>query len=1476
MDNIRKSFIAVAVLTFLYGLYYWGIPALINIEKRMPTIEEKILDKTGYKISIEKPYVKMGLVPSVWLMAEDVSLINDDGSKALFLEHSALKIHLLPLLFGKIHIGNFSSDRIDINLIYTKDSKLKLGQYELKQLPDSKMTLSKAYFRIGNYKISLNDTKQNKQILLDGSYRTIDEFQNNKRIKLSTFANLYVNKKASEIMADIDIKLPINRISEDQFKINGRISNLNLADFSEYAKALPNSKIDALSGIINLIADTTTKPDKHKNVFAKITVDKLGIFQKEKAKSIYCDNKIEIKTDIDTIKNGINIRNLKILSKGINLNTTGKITGLDAKMPHLNLNVSINNSRTESFIPLLPGEDDLLEEINFYALKNNYFYGDITGNLTIKGKADTADITGKILVTEGYLNNPLPNKTEKATIRLTFNGQKMLMDVRVPASKKETVLVNGEVELYGNKNADLLIKSTPEVDLKIAQTVLNPLHEILNFDLGPVPIMDIKGTGNINLHVIGTRKNPHGWGEFNFKNTTASFIDIHNMTLQNGAGRLVFNDDNTHFQTTSATLYGKNVKVDGTCTLKGVLNFNIEAMQQNLEDLLKIVKSSPMLADIQKLVAPIDSAKGQANLNLNITGTVVDVNDVAFNKNIFAKGKIDLTSASIRAQGLNLSNIAGKIDFNNLDANIDLKSDLDESKLKITGKIKEQIANINIISDRFVLKDALKIIALKLPYSNDIGKIHTSFAANYSGKIDKIETDKLSVKGKIYASKSQNLSIENAKFDLTNANLRFSTLKGIFKGSPYNINIKASNILNKKQSIDGNFSIQNFDLANLEDLAKYFAPNHNEIKDLKGKINLRGQIKNNAIYTNTNLKNISFTYTPANIKMTFLSGDVELRNDTIILNKISTKLGEMPIFADGKIYNLNKNPLLNLYVNAKPTQEFVDQFFNNRSVYPVKIKGDINFSSYLSGTLNALRNKSQLKISENSSIYYMGATLGNNNLNENSSSNAVNLALDGIIYPTGLKINNLQYDQLIPSQNNKLFTKPQLNASGNIGFLKNNDVKFYNFRVKTKQPTDAKIFNIIFRKPLMKQGIFTSDIVINGTATAPLILGKLNLNSIDVPLFDATINDIDVDFKKDLIYVNSKGTILTNGLNIEAIMKNNPNPPLVFENIKINLDNLDLNKITSTLQEYEAASSRNPLSGNAPNIDIIEQLIIKNANINAKNIKIKNLNATDFSSVLSLNKDGLLNVSDFKFHIADGTVKGNLNYNVKNNFAGIIMDIQKANAQIISETLFDLKGQIYGYLTGNINLSCVGQSHDSCMSTLQGNTTFNVTDGKMPKLGSLEYLLKAGNLIKGGITGLSINGIIDLITPYKTGNFDSISGQIHIQNGIADNIQIFSAGKDLNMYLKGSYNFTNLIADMQIFGALTKNFSTLFGKIGNASLNTLFNTIPGINVSEAPSVLTDDLKKIPNNEDNTSRIFAVDIYGDINGDDYVKSFKWLK
>lgn len=214
----------------------------------------------------------------------------------------------------------------------------------------------------------------------------------------------------------------------------------------------------------------------------------------------------------------------------------------------------------------------------------------------------------------------------------------------------------------------------------------------------------------------------------------------------------------------------------------------------------------------------------------------------------------------------------------------------------------------------------------------------------------------------------------------------------------------------------------------------------------------------------------------------------------------------------------------------------------------------------------------------------------------------------------------------------------------------------------------------------------------------------------------------------------------------------------------------------------------------------------------------------------------------------------------------------------MSEALFDLKGQVYGSVNGEFNLNCTGASQEQCFRTLSGEGTFEIADGKMPKLGSLEYLLKAGNLLKGGFTGLSINSLIDLITPLKTGNFDSISGNIHISEGTADKINIYSDGHDLNMYMTGSYNLLTSIADMKIYGSLSKNITTVFGKIKNASLNTLFNTIPGINDATEKLLLQEDISRIPNIKDATNiyRIFAVDINGDINGTNYVKSFKWVK
>ena len=1155
------------------------------------------------------------------------------------------------------------------------------------------------------------------------------------------------NFSADEINADISLDKEKN-IKLGQYKLK---TDMPAPKISLHKALVEKYDIDFDNQILNQKIKVTAKTETTTDAHQLITAD------------IKLKDTVKIKSDINFINNGLQINDLKITGNNINAFMFGKVTRLNSNLPNLDLKIGVNNSKAENILPLIPDIPNLSPDIDVLLLKQTGFWGDASGNLEIKGKADFPNVYGNVLVKNAYMVKQIPN-AEKATIKLTFTGDKMDLDVKVPTSPTQTVWVTGPINLDKNRSADLHITSTKDVDLKTAQIVLNPLHEILHFDLGPVPIMDIKGKGGINLHIIGTRKDPHGWGQFSFNNATVSFLDVHNMVLQNGSGTLDFKNQDTLFQTKTATLNGKPISVRGTCSLLGNLDFDVISNGQDLAKLLNTINASPMLVDIQNLLKPVEKMSGNANIKINLFGQVKDINDVVFNKNIFAKGTIEMLSDSIKLKGLPAIRTSGIVNFKNLDANFDLQSLINSSKLDITGKIKDNYGNIKIVSNRFNLGDGIKILSLNLPYSKDLATINSSFTAQYDGKIDNINLDRIRLKGKIYNNKG-------AK----------STL-----------------------------------------------------------------VVNNS--------------------------DFELKNSTLRLPKINARFGQMPILFEGKVTNIAQIPNLNMYVNLKPTQEFFDEFYNKKSLYPIKMKGDVNLTSRITGDINNINAKTILNIAENSHLYYMGATIGD-------IENPVRITTNSTYSQQKIKINNLQYDKIITSQNNKPYAKTQLNASGTLKMLSANNVAFENFKIKTQNPSDAKIFNIIFRKPFMKQGVFTSDLVLNGTSLNPKIIGKLGITSIDIPFFDSAITSIDLDFKHNKLFIKSKGTVLTNDIQLDAEMKNRLIAPFVVDNVNIKVSDLDVNKITDKLRDFEAEATRKPTSqmNSTQEIDM-SQLVVNNANIQADKIKIRNINSDNFTAKLKLNNKKILDVEQFKFDIAQGSVFGKLQHNLNNHRTELDIHLNDANASIMSEALFDLKGQVYGLVDGNFILNCSGDTQDKCFKTLSGNGNFKISDGRMPKLGSLEYLLKAGNLFKGGITGLSINSIIDLITPLKTGNFESIAGDIHITNGIADKINVYSSGHDLNMYMTGSYNIVTSVADMVILGSLSKNITTVFGKIKNASLSTLFNTIPGVNDQTEKLLMQEDIAKIPNIKNATDiyRIFAVDINGDINGDKYVKSFKWVK
>ena len=198
-------------------------------------------------------------------------------------------------------------------------------------------------------------------------------------------------------------------------------------------------------------------------------------------------------------------------------------------------------------------------------------------------------------------------------------------------------------------------------------------------------------------------------------------------------------------------------------------------------------------------------------------------------------------------------------------------------------------------------------------------------------------------------------------------------------------------------------------------------------------------------------------------------------------------------------------------------------------------------------------------------------------------------------------------------------------------------------------------------------------------------------------------------------------------------------------------------------------------------------------------------------------------------------------------------------------------------MDGSVELSAKNLNTPQAIKNIDSKITFLIDNGKMPKLGSLEYLLRAGNLIRNGIMGLSLNNIIQVLTPYKTGEFEKISGSLNINNAKIENLEILTKGKNLSLFLEGEYNILESFANIKIYGKLSQNISNALGTIGNASINQFINAITSRKNKESKDeILQTKFAKIPSIEieNPEPRFFTAQVSGDINKENYMKSFNW--
>ena len=392
------------------------------------------------------------------------------------------------------------------------------------------------------------------------------------------------------------------------------------------------------------------------------------------------------------------------------------------------------------------------------------------------------------------------------------------------------------------------------------------------------------------------------------------------------------------------------------------------------------------------------------------------------------------------------------------------------------------------------------------------------------------------------------------------------------------------------------------------------------------------------------------------------------------------------------------------------------------------------------------------------------------------------------------------------------------------------------------------------------------------------------MKNVDIPLYETRIENVKIDFGQKYIDTKAKIFYLNSDVDVVAKIRNTDLRKLYFENIEINSKKTDLNKLLHLLNEL---SYKNPIQivnqniksvpSSAPQQVNLKNIVIEKGVIKTENILYKNLPLSNFSSKLSF-KNNNFSLKDASIDVAGGKLTGNMGYNVDKALISVNAETKGVDANKIFEGFLDIKNQIYGELDGSINITTYGADDIERIKNLNGELTFSINDGKMPKLGSLEYLLRAGNLVKSGISGLTLNNVSGLLLPVKHGDFDMIKGDMKIKNGVIDDMKIYSKGKNLSILITGQYELETSKTDLYVLGKLSKNINTILGPVGNASLNSFFNLIPGVNLDGIKDTETiKQINSIPELSLPTDkfRIFRAKVDGDIYSDSFVSTFEWV-
>lgn len=694
------------------------------------------------------------------------------------------------------------------------------------------------------------------------------------------------------------------------------------------------------------------------------------------------------------------------------------------------------------------------------------------------------------------------------------------------------------------------------------------------------------------------------------------------------------------------------------------------------------------------------------------------------------------------------------------------------------------------------------------------------------------------------------------------------------------------------------FSIQNVDkfmrtnmlVANGSDVMNCF-------KDLAGDFSFDVKVSDSAFGAVVKVNKIVGKLVPlANIPLTISKGLIIVDPQNITISDFDGFYGHQvknKIGLFGNVFDYATKADTNLFITGDAYDELAQHIsklagiriaFVNVSKFVIRVVCDVTGKVKVTGGA---------KVPAGSNVTFEGASISPAKFDR-----AIGLDLE--VLKDKLTINHINYYISENIAQNVAPQKPMVSIKGLVncytGYL-------YNLGFEIPEPLPSEFFNVLVGQKLLKRGTVAGKMnFVNGEK--PYLDGEMEIKSVRVSGQSFKINNGKMVAKDDNIHLSADGRFRRLNYKFDGNIKNCLLFPILVKNVNLNIDELDVERVMQSFapREQRIAQAHKNLNPNRPKsveskistkyfeVDdtpknetksetseevepIVFQpnlIVVNDCNFNVTKGVYKQIKFGNLHAILTLDKNGLLNVQSNKFDFAEGISTLKLVCDLAKPTYYIRLGAKDVDVDILSTAILNLPKEISGKAMALLEFNT------DASAKLNGKIQFSVDNGSITKLGLVQYLLNVASLFRNPLAMISPTTFWDLVN-VPEGTFKKINGTLVIKDNIIERMMIKSSSPQLSAFIIGRINLVNMDASLRIYTKFSNVHKGFSGFLRNISLNVLSKRVKS-NAKNDASYYAMELSQLPKLEtgEETAQVYLTKFDGDVLTSNFISQLKRIK